>query len=277
MFRKEHLDYLTKTAPATKGPRRGVGIDYFSYNICEDHLIGDILWKHKVPEEVKGERWHKHSLIWGDLAFQPASHMSVRAYVNRRVRWLRVRKFTVLAATLVEPNTESIVASLELAFGATTLLPRFLPQYHDILSSWTAFAMTWFCSMLVWLMTDWALYALLHSCTCVEADDDTPLFARPRKVSNTSTRRPFYQWLAAWIGREVLALPIWLWAVCFGSTVVWRDRKFKVGFDTFVREIEGGEMGSSQGGGGIRDARAFHHVSAFAENNSRCVKRRLPR
>jgi ceramide glucosyltransferase len=46
------------------------------------------------------------------------------------------------------------------------------------------------------------------------------------------------QWFAAWLGREVLALPIWVMAVYGGVTVVWRDRRFKVGFDAKVREID---------------------------------------
>jgi hypothetical protein len=34
----------------------------------------------------------------------------------------------------------------------------------------------------------------------------------------------------------LLALPIWIMAVYGGVTVVWRDRRFKVGFDAKVRD-----------------------------------------
>src|SRR5256885_9019856 len=50
-----------------------------------------------------------------------------------------------------------------------------------------------------------------------------PPFARPLP---RLSRRPFSQWLMAWLGREALALPIWIWAFWGGVTVVWRDRKF---------------------------------------------------
>lgn len=257
MFRKSHLDSLTQrlnSSPTTplNRPIRGNGLDYFSDNICEDHLIGDVLWKHKVPEEIANQgKWKKHNLIRGDLAIQPVSHMAVRAFCNRRVRWLRVRKFTVPAATLVEPNTESILASLHLAFAVTTLLPLAFPRYTEHLRSWCCFWSIWATSMTVWAVTDWALYIMMHSCQAVAADDNTPMFARPRtgRRKECLSRRPFYQWFIAWVGRELLAFPIWAWGVLFGSTVVWRDRKFKVGFDTFVKEIDGGEEGSSQGGG----------------------------
>ncbi|KAL8689053.1 MAG: hypothetical protein Q9218_005190 [Villophora microphyllina] len=48
MFRRSHLNALTAS-----NSYRDPGIDYFSENICEDHLIGDLLWKSPVPDEVR--------------------------------------------------------------------------------------------------------------------------------------------------------------------------------------------------------------------------------
>ncbi|RAK98938.1 putative ceramide glucosyltransferase [Aspergillus ibericus CBS 121593] len=240
MFRRSHLDYLTAPSP-TDSRRRNAGIDYFSDNICEDHLIGDLLWKKPVREEKElGEHWGKHALVFGDFAFQPVANMSVQAYVARRVRWLRVRKFTVVLATLVEPGTESILCSCYGAWGVTTVLAQYLSDqgyaFAASLSTWTAF---WGCfglSMLAWILVDWTVYIMLHSGKTVEFDEDTPSFARPPRGI---TRRSFRQWFAAWLGREMLAFPIWLWAVYGGVTVTWRDRQFRVGLDMKVREIEG--------------------------------------
>ncbi|KAI4092316.1 MAG: hypothetical protein LQ344_003561 [Seirophora lacunosa] len=47
MFRRSHLNALTASASY-----RDPGIDFFSENICEDHLISDLMWKQPVPEEV---------------------------------------------------------------------------------------------------------------------------------------------------------------------------------------------------------------------------------
>ncbi|KAE8152504.1 histone acetylation protein-domain-containing protein [Aspergillus avenaceus] len=240
MFRRSHLDYLT--APSPTDPRqRNPGIDYFSDNICEDHLIGDLLWKNQVREEKElGERLGKHGMVFGDLAIQPVANMSVKDYMARRVRWLRVRKFTVLLATLVEPGTESLLCSLYGAWGLTTSLAQFLQTrgywFAAHMTTWQAFFAFFLLSIAVWILTDWTLYIKLHSANAIELDEDTPSFARapPRG----STRRTFLQWFAAWLGRESLAFPIWAWAFYGGVTVTWRNRRFRVGLDMKVREID---------------------------------------
>ncbi|OQE23529.1 hypothetical protein PENSTE_c008G00480 [Penicillium steckii] len=242
MFRRSHLDYLT-TPSSTKSDSRYPGIDFFSENICEDHLIGDLLWRRKVREEKElGEHWGKHAMVFGDLAIQPVANMSVRGYIARRVRWLRVRKFTVLLATLVEPGTESFVCSIYGAWGLTTALAPYMErkgmELASSLCTWTAFGTFFAFSMAFWIFVDWTLYIKLHSAKAIELDDVTPCFAQPVRSRRQTTRRTFLQWFAAWLGREILALPIWIIAVYGGVTVVWRDRRFKVGFDAKVREID---------------------------------------
>jgi ceramide glucosyltransferase len=231
MFRRSHLDSLTD----------GAGIDYFSENICEDHLIGDLLWKGKVPEELNCEIWGKHACCFGDLAIQPMANMSLSEYWQRRVRWLRVRKFTVTLATLVEPGTESFVCSLYGAFAITNL--SIFYNTLGIPRTWTAFVAFWLFSTGVWCAMDWTLYLLLHSGKSIEVDENTPGFARPSKPGS---RRPFSQWLLAWLGREALALPIWLWAFWGGTQVEWRGKKFWVGMDMKVHEIVAEEAGRSR-------------------------------
>lgn len=260
MFRRSHLDYLT-TPSATSPHPRYPGIDYFSDNICEDHLIGDLLWKNKVREEKElGERWGKHAMVFGDLAFQPVASMSVNAYIARRVRWLRVRKFTVLLATWVEPGTESILCSLYGAWGVSTSLAWYLQtkgvEWAPMLMNWTAFVAFFWLSILVWIIVDWTLYIKLHSAKTVELNERTPPFARPPSHKDMVTRRPFLQWLAAWWGRELLALPIWLWAFYGGVTVNWRERQFRVGFDMKVREIESGPKTPMEESSGARHSNA---------------------
>ncbi|KAK5134786.1 hypothetical protein LTR08_006161 [Meristemomyces frigidus] len=239
MFRPSHLNSLT----------RNQGIDFFSENICEDHLIGDLLWKQKVPEELKGELWGKHALCFGDLAVQPMANMSVREYWSRRVRWLRVRKYTVTLATLVEPGTESLLCSLYGAFAITTL--PFFNTYLGIPPTWTAFAHTWLLSVALWCTIDWSLYLHLHAFKSTPQDEDTPVFAR---CSRNGHRRLFGEWLLAWLGRESLALLIWGWAFWGGATVEWRGRKFWVGGDMKVHAIVGGngESRRSSGDGALQ-------------------------
>lgn len=229
MFQKEHLDALTD----------GKGIDYFSHNICEDHLIGDLLWKRKVPDEDShkkyyGRRMGKHQMAFGALAIQPMASVSVGDYWARRVRWLRVRKFTVFIATLVEPGTESFLCSAYGAFAATSL-----PVFHEYLGvpqTWTTFGLLWFVSVSMWCVMDWTLYRRLHSGSSIPTHHGThvPDFV---KSPEGAKKRPLGQWLLAWLGREALALPIWLWAFYGGTTVEWRGKKFWVGLDMKVHEI----------------------------------------
>ncbi|KAH8656607.1 hypothetical protein BGZ60DRAFT_384563 [Tricladium varicosporioides] len=227
MFRKSHLDYLTSSSS-----QYSPGIDFFSENICEDHLIGDLLWRKKVREEKAGTKFYKHGIVFGDLAIQPMAGMSIREYIARRVRWLRVRKWTVTLATLVEPGVEPILCSAYGAFAATTL-----PWFHDNLGipqTWLAFALFWILSVSIWMVVDTFVYAKLHSGQSTEVDSDTPSFARPQSKS----RRPTKEWLFAWLGREFLALPIWIYACLGGTTVMWRGKKFRVGLDMRVVEIK---------------------------------------
>jgi ceramide glucosyltransferase len=238
MFRRSHLNYLTATN-ASRDP----GIDFFSDNICEDHLIGDLLWKSQVPEEEMGETWGKHALLFGDLAFQPMAGMSVKEYIARRVRWLRVRKFTVTLATFVEPGTEAFLCSCYGAYGATSL--PWCNKQLGIPQTWGAFVGFFLLSVILWAVVDWAVYLKLHSASTLEADQMIPKFAQPPR---TRSRRPYRKWLLAWLGRELLALPIWLWAFWGGTEVVWRGTKFWVGMDMKVHQVAEGERSMSANG-----------------------------
>ncbi|KAK5038217.1 Ceramide glucosyltransferase [Exophiala sideris] len=245
MFRRSHLDHLTSERARLESQKQAehppgeasTGIDYFSRNICEDHLIGDLLWKSKVPS-LPGwpKRMRNHGLVLGDLAIQPVSGMTVANYIARRVRWLRVRKFTVPTATLVEPGTESFLCSAYGAFGVTTCQAT-----RTIFGeTWTWFCLWWLVSIAVWAAVDWTVYLLLHSGRTIEAANDeanVPEFATPLNQSVIQARRSFKTWLYAWLGREALALPVWTWAIWGGATVTWRDRRFWVGLDMKVHEI----------------------------------------
>ncbi|EHA57494.1 hypothetical protein MCOR27_007607 [Pyricularia oryzae] len=231
MFRKSHLDRLTDPAHNPILPKetatRPRGIDYFSAYICEDHLIGDLLWRSQVPGHGN------HGLVFGDLALQPMMNNSVGSYIARRVRWLRVRKWTVLLATLVEPGVESMVCCMAFAHALTTTPWCPNPADWPIPHTWTALWSIWLAAIAVWATLDYVVYHFLHSCRSIEKDADSPDFAQ----GNELMKRPFGAWILAWIGREILALPIWTRAVLLGTTVTWRGTKFKVRPDQSVVDI----------------------------------------
>jgi ceramide glucosyltransferase len=232
MFRKSHLDMLTDPSKNPDLPADRdlpIGIDYFSSSICEDHLIGDMLFKSKIPG------FADHGLIY-DLAVQPMAGFSVHAYYHRRARWLRARKWTVPAATLVEPGVESLLCCAYFSFAITTI-PWFNVTW-GIPQTWTAMFMAWLLSITLWIMSDWILFRKLHSGDSMLVDSNTPFFARGTASPRGVPRRPLYEWVATWLGREFMALPIWIWAVLCGATVDWRGNRFLVKPDMTVVELD---------------------------------------
>ncbi|OAA41750.1 hypothetical protein NOR_05258 [Metarhizium rileyi] len=235
MFRKAHLDEVTTT---TKNPvllskeNRPCGVDYFSHNICEDHLIGELLWQ----SDISG--YSNHGIVWGDLVIQPMAGMSITSYAARRVRWLRARKFTVLAATFVEPGIECFLCCTYFAFALTTL-----PWFHTTLhipQTRSAMALIWLSAVTAWMVVDWRIFKHLHSGASVQCSIKSPQFVRGTSFAGGMPRRRFLEWFLAWLGRESLALPIWTWAVLCGTTVTWRGKSFHVNMDTSVVEVSEG-------------------------------------
>ncbi|TRX91874.1 hypothetical protein FHL15_007193 [Xylaria flabelliformis] len=238
MFRKSHLDAATDPArnpilARTISSTTAVlptGIDHFSSYMCEDHVIGDLLWRTAILG------YANHGLVYGDLAIQPMAGMSVRAYVARRVRWLRARKWTVLSATLVEHGVESLVCCFYLSFALTTV-----PWVHEtfgIPQTWTTLFRLWVVGVTLWMLVDRAVSKRLHAGLSISVDENTPSFARGASRGGAE-KRPFGQWLLAWLGREILALPIWTWAVFLGTGVNWRGRRFRVRSDMTVVAMDG--------------------------------------
>jgi ceramide glucosyltransferase len=234
MFRKAHLEQITTPSTNPDLPNdqnRPSGVDYFSHNICEDHLIGDILWRSDIPG------YANHGIVWGDLVIQPMADMSVPSYAARRVRWLRARKFTVLAATLVEPGIECFLCCAYFAFAITTL-----PWFHYTLhipQTNSAMAMIWLCAATAWMLVDWQTFQFIHSGRSVQCSGTSPHFAGGTSHARSMPRRGFLEWFLAWLGRESLALPIWTWAVLCGTTVSWRGKSFQVNMDASVAEMPG--------------------------------------
>ncbi|MCJ1440982.1 MAG: hypothetical protein MMC23_001468 [Stictis urceolatum] len=271
MFRRSHLAALTQ--PDSADPHARPGIDFFSHNICEDHLIGDLLWKAPLPASVqalaelegqpestsddggdddnpsldtpgsksksKSKRsWGNHFLLPCPPCIQPLESTSLRSYAARRARWLRVRKFTVPAATLVEPATESFLATALGAYGLTSV--PWVYTRLGIEPTWTSFGVLWVLGVGLWGALDWVVWRVLggwrsERLGTVEGAgkgrEEVPFFV------GSAVKRGFGEWLGAWLGREGLAFPVWAWAVFGGTEVSWRGRKFRVGLNMKVHAV----------------------------------------
>ena len=160
------------------------GLETFGRFLAEDNMIAGALWH---------ELGLRHDLSC-DVAKNAVGDMSLMDYIARRIRWIRVRKRMVFAATMAEPFTESFLAGCLASFGA-----KYLFKLSPLLSLPVHF--------LAWLYVDFDVYASL-------AGHPVP----------SSKRWPF---IGAWILRELLALPIWFVAIV-GREVEWRGQRYEV-------------------------------------------------
>ncbi|KAJ1954420.1 Ceramide glucosyltransferase, partial [Dipsacomyces acuminosporus] len=132
----------------------------------------------------------KHTMT-GDLARQPADIHSFAEYCSRRVRWVRTRKYNVTFATFYEPFTESLLLGSLAAWALNHLFGC------GIYATLRPFLLCWFASDMLFF------YRINHG-----PPQSWPWF------------------IFSWICREVLALPLWAFAIV-GDTVVWRGQQFR--------------------------------------------------
>ncbi|GBC24670.2 glycosyltransferase family 21 protein [Rhizophagus irregularis DAOM 181602=DAOM 197198] len=168
------------------------GLAQFGKYMAEDNLIARALWR-------KG---YKHEMT-SDLAYQPLGSMATADYFLRRSRWTRIRKYTVTAATVIEPFTESIVCGLCASYGFNLLW-----NIHPL--NFLAF------HLITWFMIDVKLFQALS-----------------RKRIEMESLRSF---IMAWALREITALPLYIYSV-FGDTVDWRDGRYYLMRDSTVVKV----------------------------------------
>ncbi|GMM31953.1 hypothetical protein DAMA08_046980 [Martiniozyma asiatica (nom. inval.)] len=175
----------------------GNGIRHFAQYIGEDNMIAIALWEIGLCAGMSM-----------DFVVQPLSGQnSVFDYTSRRVRWLRVRKYMVLAATLLEPFTESIICGLIGSWSINVLFKK----SNGIWFNW--FIM----HMMLWFISDWFQVKALNSYVNVQ-------------------NREWFQWVMFWILRESLALPIWITAM-FGHEIQWRGQPFRIKKDLSAERL----------------------------------------
>ncbi|KAG0046564.1 hypothetical protein BGZ83_008263 [Gryganskiella cystojenkinii] len=171
------------------------GMAAFGKYMAEDNLVATAIFN----------MGYKHEMT-SDLAYQSLGSMTPSDYFLRRARWTRIRKYTVTAATVVEPFIEMIGCGLVASYGFNLLW-----QIHAL--NFLAF------HVVIWFLVDLSMYQALSG----------------EKMENL---RGF---LMAWCLRELAALPLYAYAV-LGSTVDWRDQTFKLMRDGTVRAINEGPI-----------------------------------
>ena len=183
MYSRSNIASLSTPSPSLRSlPNPPHGLAGFAPFLAEDNMIGLSLWH---------ELGLRHAMT-PDVALDFLGALSIRDYILRRVRWIRVRKrMTPHIVVALEPFTESILCGL---CGSWALHRLFgLPR-------WLIFAL----HMVLWLILD------LQVCQALE-----------RNVNRTNMS------LIAWVMREVMTFPIWVYGIC-GSEIVWRGKRYRV-------------------------------------------------
>lgn len=195
IFRRSDLDSAVQKYGVNCG--KGEGIRYFAKYIGEDNMIGIALW-----DNVGG-----CAGMSMDTVLQPLNGQnSAWDYMDRRIRWLRVRKYMVLAATLIEPFTESLLSGIVGAWSINVL-------FRDRWGVWW----TWYVvHMMLWFSSD----LIQYYSTFEYLNEDSNLQV---DIENRSCVHFFLFWAL----REVLALPVWVVAVT-GSKITWRGQPFRI-------------------------------------------------
>ncbi len=190
MYRRSDIDRLNaslipvREQVARRHEAGTYGLAAFGRFLAEDNTIAAALWH---------ELGLRHDLSC-DVARNVIGNMSFMDYVWRRVRWIRVRKHMVLAATLLEPFTESIMVC---TIGAICLKALFRMPVSIFVPL----------HFFLWLAVDLDVYASISG-----------------HGSRSQITIPF---LSAWFAREILAFPIWLIAIT-GSVIIWRGQRYQV-------------------------------------------------
>lgn len=169
---------------------------------CGLHVFGRFLAEDNM---IASALWHELGLrhdLSCDVARNIVGNMSLSDYFWRRVRWIRVRKHMVLTATLLEPFTEAVVLSI---IGSASLK-------H------------------IWGIPLWIIL-VLHFSILISVDLDiyASLAGHPLPASIR------WEFIAGWIAREALALPIYLFAI-LGSEVTWRGNRYQILRDGEARQ-----------------------------------------
>ena len=97
---------------------------------------------------------------------------------------------------------------------------------------------------IIWIIVDRVVFKKLHAGQSIHVDEHVPLFARGTSRGGAEKRR-LGEWFLAWLGREILALPVWTWAVFLGASLDWRGKQFRVRSDMTVVAIDAKSKGQT--------------------------------
>lgn len=184
------------------------GLAYFGRFMAEDNIIGMAIMNLGLEHRVAP-----------DLAYQSLGASTLEDYFSRRVRWTRIRKYAVTAATLYEPFSESIIAGLVAGWAFQQVLGTSIQGFF-------------ICNTVGWYLSDLAVALSIYpfGSGIVGSPNEKDEFRISYLV--------VFTW--AWLMREVSALPVYIWSM-IGSEVLWRGKRFYLYTDGTVEQLSPGK------------------------------------
>lgn len=170
------------------------GLAQFAKYMAEDNMIGVAL--------MNIGRSHQ---LAPDFAYQSLGAVSIANFCQRRVRWIRIRKYAVTIATLYEPFTECLISGV--LAGCAFQHYFGVDFYFFNAIHWTA-----------WFISDMTVATVSYG---------------SRKGSFWGD---FPQFVYGWLLLQLIALPSYLYAMV-GTEISWRNQKYKLNSDGTVRNI----------------------------------------
>ena len=167
------------------------GIVAYAQYLAEDYYIGKTFLGDGMSIEMVREPIH-----------QCVCEYSLKVFAQRRIRWSRLRIYTVPLTVLMEPFSQSVPSGLIAAFALSGFLDSILIRTTILLLHF-----------LLWFACDIMLLRRLTT---------------PKGISPTRlTLRQSSYLVCAWILREITYLPIFV-AALSGREVVWRGNRFRL-------------------------------------------------
>lgn len=164
------------------------GLSQFGKYISEDNMIGKAIMGLGLQHQIAP-----------DVVYQTMGSVSISNFIQRRTRWIRVRKYAVTVATLYEPFSECLICGILASYA--------FRHYYG--SDIYLFNM---CHWILWFTSDMLVAKSSYGSRLDEPWSDFPMFC------------------FGWLVLQFITLPTYIFAM-IGTEITWRNERFLLNSD----------------------------------------------
>jgi ceramide glucosyltransferase len=159
------------------------GLEQFGKYMAEDNMIGVLLMNIGLTHQVAP-----------DFVYQSMGYVTVTNFLMRRIRWLRIRKYAVTAATIYEPLSECLLSGI---------LAGLSVQHFFGINFYIFNVLHW----IVWFSSDMLVASASYGSRYGHTWQDFP------------------QFVLGWFVLQLIVLPSYIYAMA-GNEIKWRNQKY---------------------------------------------------